>query len=166
MAVAGDVVVAVLLALGVMGPTRLALRRATWSLERRGWARLVARSVERPPRFVDRLLRLYLVRSLRIWIRFHQMRDSLPFAAERALQMGLPLVAVVVATVPIWGMSWYFNSENWAAGHLQLLGRAAHRHLARRDDCVRCSRTTQRGDRRAAFAVGPPGSAAETSRSW
>ena len=115
-AVAGDVVVALLLALGVMGPARLALRRATWSLERRGWARLVARSVERPPRFFHRLLRLYLVRSLRIWIRFHQMRDSLPFAAERALQMGLPLVAVVVATVPIWGMSWYFNSENWAAG--------------------------------------------------
>ena len=115
-AVTGDVVVALLLALGVMGPARLALRRATWSLERLGWMRLVARSVERPPRFVDRLLRRYLVRSLRIWIRFHQMRDSLPFAGERALQMGLPLVAVVVATVPIWGMSWYFNSENWAAG--------------------------------------------------
>ena len=44
------------------------------------------------------------------------MRYSLPFAVERALQMGLPIVAVVVATVPIWGMSWYFNSENWAAG--------------------------------------------------
>ena len=29
--------------------------------------------------------------------------------------MGLPVVAVCVATVPIWGMSWYFNSENWAA---------------------------------------------------
>ena len=44
------------------------------------------------------------------------MRDSLPFVIERALQMGLPVVAVFVATVPIWGMSWYFNSENWAAG--------------------------------------------------
>ena len=29
--------------------------------------------------------------------------------------MGLPIVAVAVATVPIWGMSWYFNTENWAA---------------------------------------------------
>ena len=43
------------------------------------------------------------------------MRYSLPFALERGLQMGLPIIAVAVATVPIWGMSWYFNSENWAA---------------------------------------------------
>src|SRR5262249_6226569 len=63
-AVGGDVVSAVLLALGVLGPARLALRRATWSLERRGWARLVARAAERPPRLLDRLLRVYLVRSL------------------------------------------------------------------------------------------------------
>jgi 3',5'-cyclic AMP phosphodiesterase CpdA/uncharacterized membrane protein HdeD (DUF308 family) len=114
-AVVGDVAAALLLAVGVMGPIRLALRRATWPLERRGWSRLAATSLERPARLLDRLLRLYLVRSLRIWIRFHQMRDSLPLFIERALMMSLPLVAVFVATVPIWGMSWYFNSENWAA---------------------------------------------------
>jgi 3',5'-cyclic AMP phosphodiesterase CpdA/uncharacterized membrane protein HdeD (DUF308 family) len=115
-AVAGDVASAVLIALGVIAPARFALRRATWPLERRGWARLLATGLERPPRLLDRLLRLYLIRSGRIWIRYHQMRDSLPFVFERALQMGLPVVAVAVATVPIWGMSWYFNSENWAAG--------------------------------------------------
>jgi uncharacterized membrane protein HdeD (DUF308 family)/3',5'-cyclic AMP phosphodiesterase CpdA len=114
-AVAGDVVSALLIALGVIGPARFGFRRATWPLERWGWARLVETSVERPPRLFDRLLRVYLIRSFRIWIRFDQMRDSLPFAFERALQMGLPVVAVAVATVPIWGMSWYFNSENWAA---------------------------------------------------
>jgi uncharacterized membrane protein HdeD (DUF308 family)/3',5'-cyclic AMP phosphodiesterase CpdA len=114
-AVVGDLAAAMLLAVGVMGPIRLALRRATWPLERRGWTRLVASSIERPPRLLDRLLRLYLVRNLRIWIRFHQMRDSLPLVVERALMMSLPVVAVFVATVPIWGMSWYFNSENWAA---------------------------------------------------
>src|SRR4029453_4528429 len=48
-AVAGDVVVAVLLALGVLGPARLAVRRATWSLERRGWARLRAGAPRAPP---------------------------------------------------------------------------------------------------------------------
>jgi len=114
-AVAGDLASAFLIALGVIGPARFALRRATWPLERRGWARILAGSVDRPRGLLDRLLRAYLVRSFRIWIRFHQMRDSLPFAFERALQMGLPVVAVAVATVPIWGMSWYFNSENWAA---------------------------------------------------
>jgi Calcineurin-like phosphoesterase len=155
-AVAGDVVSAVLLALGVLGPARLALRRATWSLERRGWARLVARSAEGPPRLLDRLLRLYLVRSLRVWIRFNQMRDSLPFAAERALQMGLPLVAIVVATVPIWGMSWYFNSENWAAG-------IYNSWAEQRTDAWRVAMTravllaTPGGDAAAALRVGPPG---------
>ena len=114
-AVAGDVAAAALIALGVIGPIRLTLRRLTWPLERRGWARLVAGSVDRPARLLDRMLRFYLVRNLRVWVRFHQMRDSLPLVMERALQMGLPVVAVAVATVPIWGMSWYFNSENWAA---------------------------------------------------
>ncbi|PYN31568.1 MAG: hypothetical protein DME01_23980 [Candidatus Rokuibacteriota bacterium] len=114
-AVAGDVASAFLIALGVIGPTRFALRRVTWPLERRGWARILAGSVDRPLGLLDRLLRAYLIRSFRIWIRFHQMRDSLPFVFERGLQMGLPVVAVAVATVPIWGMSWYFNSENWAA---------------------------------------------------
>jgi hypothetical protein len=28
----------------------------------------------------------------------------------------LPIVAVVVAINPIWGFSWYFNTENWASG--------------------------------------------------
>jgi 3',5'-cyclic AMP phosphodiesterase CpdA/uncharacterized membrane protein HdeD (DUF308 family) len=114
-AVAGDVVSGLLIALGVIGPARFALRRVMWPLERRGWERLLATNLERPPRLLDRLMRLYLVRSGRIWIRYHQMRDSLPLVLERSLQMGLPVVAVAVATVPIWGMSWYFNSENWAA---------------------------------------------------
>jgi 3',5'-cyclic AMP phosphodiesterase CpdA/uncharacterized membrane protein HdeD (DUF308 family) len=114
-AVAGDVVSAFLIALGVLGPTRFVVRRATWPLERRGWARILAGSVDRHLGLLDRLLRAYLVRSFRIWIRVHQMRDSLPFVFERGVQMGLPIVAVAVATVPIWGMSWYFNSENWAA---------------------------------------------------
>jgi 3',5'-cyclic AMP phosphodiesterase CpdA len=114
-AVAGDVVSAFLIALGVLGPTRFVVRRAMWPLERRGWARILAGSVDRRLALLDRLLRAYLVRSFRIWIRVHQMRDSLPFVFERGVQMGLPIVAVAVATVPIWGMSWYFNSENWAA---------------------------------------------------
>ena len=29
--------------------------------------------------------------------------------------MALPIVAVLVAINPIWGFSWYFNTENWAS---------------------------------------------------
>ena len=45
-------------------------------------------------------------------------RRATPFAprSSQALQLGLPLAAVIAATVPVWGMSWYFDTENWAAG--------------------------------------------------
>ena len=26
------------------------------------------------------------------------------------------MAAIIVASVPVWGMSWYFDTENWAAG--------------------------------------------------
>ena len=28
----------------------------------------------------------------------------------------MPIAAILAATVPVWGMSWYFDTENWAAG--------------------------------------------------
>ena len=43
-------------------------------------------------------------------------RYSIRAALGQALQHGLPLAAVIAATVPVWGMSWYFDTENWAAG--------------------------------------------------
>ena len=30
--------------------------------------------------------------------------------------MGLPVAAIIAATAPVFGMSWYFDTENWAAG--------------------------------------------------
>ena len=44
------------------------------------------------------------------------VRFSVPAALNRGLQIGLPLAAIIAATVPVWGMSWYFDTENWAAG--------------------------------------------------
>jgi hypothetical protein len=43
-------------------------------------------------------------------------RYSLPTALLQGLQTGLPFAAILAATVPVWGMSWYFDTENWAAG--------------------------------------------------
>ncbi len=115
-AVTGDLAAALLIAFGALGPARLGVRQMTRALERRGWTRLVRHDGPgASPGWLDGVLRMWLTRRLRIWIRLRQMRYSLPFALERGLQMGLPIIAVAVATVPIWGMSWYFNSENWAA---------------------------------------------------
>ena len=37
-------------------------------------------------------------------------------ALWRSLAVGVPVAAVVAATVPVWGMSWFFDTENWASG--------------------------------------------------
>ena len=49
-------------------------------------------------------------------IRMRELRYSVPAALECGLQRGLPFAAIIAATVPVWGMSWYFDTENWAAG--------------------------------------------------
>src|SRR5262249_28716812 len=53
---------------------------------------------------------------MRFAIRLRSARYSLTSALGRGLQIGLPLTAGIVAAVPIWGMSWDFDTENWAAG--------------------------------------------------
>ena len=81
------------------------------------------------------------------------------------MQIGLPLAAIIAATVPVWGMSWYFDTENWAAGRLELLGRGADRHLARGDGPGRVGEEELAKDPARAFAVSPPGIRRATSRS-
>ena len=53
---------------------------------------------------------------LRSAIRLREARFSIPAALWRSLAVGLPIAAVVAATVPVWGMSWFFDTENWASG--------------------------------------------------
>ena len=116
-AVAGDIVVALALTYFVIVPVRLFVRRTTRAIERTGWERVL-----NPPdrtgaaNWPGRALRSWLESRMRFAIRLRSARYSLPSALGRGLQIGLPLTAVIVASVPIWGMSWYFDTENWAAG--------------------------------------------------
>lgn len=112
-AVLGDVFVALAVAFGLVIPAGSVWRRATVRFERRAWdlaAPTGGASV------VRRCLRALLTRRLRARIRLRQARYSLRTALGRGLQVGLPVAAVIAATTPIWGMSWYFDTENWAAG--------------------------------------------------
>jgi 3',5'-cyclic AMP phosphodiesterase CpdA len=116
-AVAGDIVVALALAYFVIIPLRLFERRVTRGLERAAWERVL----DAPPRtgpaaWPGRATRWWLESRMRFAIRLRSARYSLPAAFGRGLQIGLPVAAVIVASVPIWGMSWYFDTENWAAG--------------------------------------------------
>jgi hypothetical protein len=84
-AVLGDLLVALLLAVGVIAPARLGLRTLARPVERRAWPRLAA-ATGATPAWTDRLLRAWLSRSLRISIRARQSRYSLAFALEQGLQ--------------------------------------------------------------------------------
>ena len=68
-AVLGDVGTALLLAFGLILPCRLAWRKLTRPLERRGWQRLLARLDQgRGPGLTGRLYRGWLVRRLRLLV--------------------------------------------------------------------------------------------------
>jgi len=45
--------------------------------------------------------------------------DSLIGAVRQLIRAGLPITAVLIAVNPVWGFSWYFNSENWATAAWQ-----------------------------------------------
>ena len=116
-AVIGDISVALALTYFVIVPLCLFTRRATRTLERIGWERVL----DAPARtglagWPSRAIRLWLESRMQFAIRLRSARYSLPSALGRGLQIGLPLTAIIVASVPIWGMSWYFDTENWAAG--------------------------------------------------
>jgi 3',5'-cyclic AMP phosphodiesterase CpdA len=116
-AVLGDIVFAFGLTYAVITPVRLSVRRATRRLERLGWERVLAEPSRRGPgRWLDVVLKRWLESRFRLSIRLRATRYSLRAAFGRGLQIGLPLTAIIVASVPIWGMSWYFDTENWAAG--------------------------------------------------
>ena len=164
-AVVGDLALALLIAFGVVVPGRLFTRRISRGLERRAWAWCLG---DRGLGWVRAAVRTWLEHRLRFAVRLRAARYSLPAALSRGLQIGLPLAAIIAATVPVWGMSWYFDTENWAAGHLELLGRGAHRHLARGHGPAVCQgepRVGADGVRRARRRASPTGRTSPSSSS-
>jgi 3',5'-cyclic AMP phosphodiesterase CpdA/uncharacterized membrane protein HdeD (DUF308 family) len=112
-AVLGDLALALIIAFGLVVPGRLLARRTSRGLERRAWEWCLEK---RGPGWVRRLVQTWLERRLRFAVRLRAARYSLPAALSRGLQMGLPAAAFVAATSPVFGMSWFFDTENWAAG--------------------------------------------------
>ena len=116
-AVLGDVLVAIAFTMGVTLPVHLVLQRVSQPIERRLWrwwlrAPAATLSVRLARASVHRLL----LSRLRSEMQWQVARLSIPGALGRGVRLGLPFAAIVAATVPVWGMSWYFDTENWAAG--------------------------------------------------
>ncbi len=117
LAVAGDLVVALGLTWFLLVPIRLFVRRVTRPVERRAWQIVLdAPARTRLASWSRAAIRWWLESRMRFAIRLRLARRSLMSALGRGLQIGLPLAAVIVASVPFWGMSWYFDTENWATG--------------------------------------------------
>jgi uncharacterized membrane protein HdeD (DUF308 family) len=116
-AAAGDVVTAFIVAFGIILPCRLLWRKMTRPVERRAWERLLARSDKgHGLGFWGRLSRAWLMARLRFSWRMAQARRSPRAALSWGLQVGLPATAILIAVNPIWGFSWFFNSESWTTG--------------------------------------------------
>jgi uncharacterized membrane protein HdeD (DUF308 family) len=114
-AVLGDMLLAVVIALLLFVPAVVSVRSSTRWLERWLWQRQLQDGTDRRA-WLNRMAALWLRHRLRIGIRLREARYSVPAALKRSLASGLPVAAVIAATVPIWGMSWFFDTENWASG--------------------------------------------------
>jgi uncharacterized membrane protein HdeD (DUF308 family) len=154
-AVAGDMLVAVLITLLVINPVYLFWRGSTRWIERGVWRWRLKRADSRGG-WIDRAAEAWLRWRLTMAIRMRALRYSVPAGLNRGLQQGLPFAAVLTATVPIWGMSWYFDTENWAAGMWNSW--AESRTDTWREAMVRAVLSSEGGSAGATtFAVAPPG---------
>ena len=87
-------------------------------------------------------------------MRLREARFSIPAALWKSLAAGLPVAAVVAATVPVWGMSWFFDTENWATG---IWNSWAEARTDRWREAMVHAVTGPAGADAITFAVRPPG---------
>ena len=122
-ATAGDILMTLLFATAIVLPCRLLWRRLTRPLERLAWSLQLGRKSDAPPvnRAAGWVITKWLTSRFRFTMRLRRARGSLASALMLLLHLGLPVTAFFVAFNPIWGFSWYFNTESWASGAYQKL---------------------------------------------
>ncbi|MEO7156491.1 MAG: metallophosphoesterase [Vicinamibacterales bacterium] len=116
----GDIVAAFATSLVVLFPIELAWRRATRPVERAAWNRMLTDATpEVDQRWSERLVRFWAEQRLRRNVARDFENNTFTGAVRQMIRAGLPITAVLIAVNPIWGFSWYFNSENWATAAWQ-----------------------------------------------
>ena len=113
--VLGDIVLALLFAFLVIIPLSLSRQTSTRWLERALW-RWYLDVGTGGAKIRRRLAGGWLRYRLRLAVQLREARFSVRAALWQALASGIPIAAIVAATVPVWGMSWFFDTENWASG--------------------------------------------------
>ena len=120
-ATAGDLLMTLVFAMLLMLPARLLWRRLTRPVERLAWALHLGANAGDVSmnRLADRLIGRWLQARFSFAVRLREARVSLLAALILLLRLGLPVAAFFVAFNPIWGFTWYFNTESWATGIYQ-----------------------------------------------
>lgn len=116
-AVVGDMLLAIALAYGLVAPITVAWRTATRFLERRAWGFfLAAHDQGRGAQWSARVVGVWLISRMRQALRRRRARGSATAALGWGMRTGLPAAAILIAVTPLWGVSWFFNTETWVAG--------------------------------------------------
>jgi 3',5'-cyclic AMP phosphodiesterase CpdA len=117
-ALLGDVVVALIIAFFLIMPMKGALRSITRPIERNLWNWALSGDPEQRKKWYSPrgIVQRWLEYRLRLSIRARRSGYSFPTAVRSGLQTGLPFAALLTAIIPVFGMSWYFDTENWASG--------------------------------------------------
>ena len=120
-ATAGDVLMTLVLATIVILPARLLWRRLTRPVERLAWSLQIGAKDGTAPMnpAAGWLIGRWLDGRFSFAVRLREARGSLTGALILLLRLGLPVTAFFVAFNPIWGFTWYFNTESWATGVYQ-----------------------------------------------
>lgn len=121
----GDVVAALVTGLVVLYPAERAWQRLTRPIERAAWQRMLHdRTPEIDQPWSERAIRRWAEQRLRRGVARDLENNTLAGAVRQMIRAGLPITAVLIAVHPIWGFSWYFNSENWATAAWQKIAQA------------------------------------------
>ncbi|MUP46570.1 hypothetical protein E0K83_12560 [Gramella sp. BOM4] len=116
-AVIGDMFIALVISFGLIGPVRsLFSRLNTYFIKLIfGWIQKVPEP-ERKAISLRTLADWWVKSQLKLSISMRKSSYSIPTALRNGLKIGLPFAAIFAAIMPVLGMSWYFDTENWASG--------------------------------------------------
>jgi predicted phosphodiesterase len=116
----GDILAALVIAIVMLYPASRLWHFVTRPAERAVWHRILDDpSPVVLQRWSERVLRFWAESRLRRQVARDLENDTFHGLLRQLIRAGLPLTAVLIAVHPVWGFSWYFNSENWATAAWQ-----------------------------------------------
>ncbi|MCU0404729.1 MAG: metallophosphoesterase, partial [Chitinophagaceae bacterium] len=117
LATLGDMVIALIISYAIIWPLRMGFKKISGWIDYHlwGWV-LLEKKKTRIAHWLKGAVRRLLKGRMRAAIQFRKAGYSFRTALRTGLRLGLPWAALLAAIMPVLGMSWYFDTENWASG--------------------------------------------------